>query len=330
MLGNDTLYGGSGSDELHGESGDDILYGGNGADTLYGGNGVDTLDGGNGIDTANYAYATEGVTVELTTVTIFGTLEGYGTAAVGTNGSDTDTLWNIENITGTDYNDTITGNSFANVLDGGLGDDTLDGGAGDDTLIGGSGFDMLLGGEGTDTADYSYAEAGVTVKLNYTHATIGTYGGATVGTDDTDGDFLYGVENIIGTDYNDSIIGNSADNTFYGGKGDDVLKGGNGADTLSGGVGADTLTGGNGSDTFVFDTFDGSIDTITDFSASEFDIIEIDSSALMDYFNLGSLSASDITTVTDANGLSLQVNGTTFAYLEGALSFDASADLTLV
>ncbi|MER2626065.1 MAG: M10 family metallopeptidase C-terminal domain-containing protein, partial [Accumulibacter sp.] len=47
-------------------------------------------------------------------------------------GSGSDTLIGIENLTGSNNNDTLTGNSLANVLTGGLGKDLLIGGAGSD------------------------------------------------------------------------------------------------------------------------------------------------------------------------------------------------------
>ena len=55
-----TLTGGAGNDTLNGDDGDD---------TLNGGPGGDTLDGGDGdMDTATYADATEGVTIDLSSV----------------------------------------------------------------------------------------------------------------------------------------------------------------------------------------------------------------------------------------------------------------------
>ena len=56
----------------------------------------------------------------------------------------------MENLTGSDYNDTLTGDTGINVLSGGAGNDTLAGGDGNDTLIGGSGSDTLTGGNGDD------------------------------------------------------------------------------------------------------------------------------------------------------------------------------------
>ena len=55
-----TLTGGAGSDRLMGDDGDDMLNGGPGGDTLDGGDGD--------MDIATYADATEGVTIDLSSV----------------------------------------------------------------------------------------------------------------------------------------------------------------------------------------------------------------------------------------------------------------------
>ena len=54
------------------------------------------------------------------------------TAAQNTVGAGTDTLTTIENLTGSNFNDTLTGNTPANILNGGVGNDALAGGAGND------------------------------------------------------------------------------------------------------------------------------------------------------------------------------------------------------
>ncbi len=97
------------------------------------------------------------------------------TTAQNTVGAGTDTVTNIENLTGSNLNDTLTGNTAANFLNGGAGNDILAAGAGNDALIGGVGSDALAGGAGndsldggaagSDTASYFDATAGVTVNL---------------------------------------------------------------------------------------------------------------------------------------------------------------------
>ena len=85
------------------------------------------LRGGAGSDTVDYRNATGGITADLEA----GRVTGLGT----------DQLENIENLTGSDYNDTISGNELDNILSGEGGDDILSGGNGDDTLLGGAGND---------------------------------------------------------------------------------------------------------------------------------------------------------------------------------------------
>ena len=57
-----------------------------------------------------------------------------------------DTLVGIENLKGSDHDDTLTGNDAVNIIDGGDGDDRLYGGDGIDTLYGEDGVDRLYGG----------------------------------------------------------------------------------------------------------------------------------------------------------------------------------------
>jgi Ca2+-binding RTX toxin-like protein len=253
--GGDYLEGGAGDDRLYGEGGDDLLKGGAGSDLLDGGDGDDTLvidaddwngdiDGGAGIDT---------VIIDDDRDVTFST-------AVSA----------VENVYGGRGNDVIVGDDEDNVLFGGAGADTLDGGGGDDEIHadaadvaaasdfvnGGSGTDTLIfegsvavnfdvdgrgfeyihgsagddtlrygggvgvlaidGGTGVDTIDYGNAASGVTVDLATGNAT---------------GAALSGIENIIGTAFDDALVGNGENNVLRGGAGDDVLDGGAGRDT---------------------------------------------------------------------------------------------------
>ncbi len=256
--GNDIIIAGVGNDILSGLKGDDVIDGGAGTDTISyasaissvivnlitgsatGGGGSDTLsnieniigssyddtltgntanniiDGGSGIDTINYASTTSAVTVNLIT----------GTA---TGGGGTDTLSNIENIIGSNYDDTLTGNSSNNIIDGGTGNDNID------------------GGTGTDTISYASTTSAVTVNLSTGSAT----GGA-------GNDTLLNIENITGSSYDDTLTGNANDNIIDGGIGNDTIDGGTGTDTISYASTTSavtvnlitgTTTGGSGTDT---------------------------------------------------------------------------------
>ncbi len=214
--GDDYLDGGAGDDVLIGGAGDDTLYGGAGVDVLIGGTGEDYLDGGAGSDTADFSQSHAAVHANL---------EDYEATVDG----EHDHLVNIENLTGSGFDDHLTGDANANVLSGGSGDDYLDGGAGDDVLIGGAGDDTLYGGAGVDTAVFADASQGVDANLAEGQAT-------------GDGaDSLRGVENLTGSAHDDTLTGDYQSN---------VLAGGSGSDTLSGGGGSDTLRGEAGDDTF--------------------------------------------------------------------------------
>ncbi|WP_204114988.1 Ig-like domain-containing protein [Shimia biformata] len=119
--GNDTVYGGAGNDWLEGQNGDDQIFGEEGDDLVHGGAGSDLMDGGAGTDRAYYADMTIAVNVDLST-------------GIATQGTDTDTLVSIENVTGSAGNDTITGDAGDNEFTGWTGDDLMTGGGGADVF----------------------------------------------------------------------------------------------------------------------------------------------------------------------------------------------------
>lgn len=172
--GNDTLYGEEGDDRLLGLSGDDILIGGIGNDTLEGGDGDDILQGGAGDDYLAGNLGTDtldggSMTGEVNTAA-FDSLGGDGDPDAGivlTAGAssgeylvsyeiapsvtETDTLFNIHRVIGSNYEDIMTGGTANDYFIGAYGDDLLSGGDGDDKLIGGLDNDTLVGGNGHDT-----------------------------------------------------------------------------------------------------------------------------------------------------------------------------------
>jgi serralysin len=279
--GADNLYGGDGADTLNGDAGNDFMKGGAGADTLNGGadndtlkggGGADALNGGAGSDTADYSDMTGPVTVNL------------GTGATGGDAAG-DTFNSIENVTGTGGGDTITGDGNANILTGNDGGDVLDGGSGIDTLYGGDGDDTLNGGLfkdnsyggngndffniiGSDFADNVYGGAD-SDTLNLIGWTNGGFSfNVNLATQNYQlvpnlgSDYTYdvqGVENVWGTDFNDTLTGDGNANALKGGGGADTIVGGGGIDILYGGDGSDTITdsnnndvdGGDGDDTII-------------------------------------------------------------------------------
>ncbi|MCK9372548.1 MAG: hypothetical protein M0P91_05075 [Sulfuricurvum sp.] len=89
---------------------------------IYTNNGSNSILGGGGTDTVAYTYANAGVSVNL---------ERF--EAIGA--SKSDTIFNVENVTGSHYNDTLIANNGDNVLKGGNGNDLLYGKGGNDTYI---------------------------------------------------------------------------------------------------------------------------------------------------------------------------------------------------
>lgn len=230
-------------------------------------------------------------------------------------------------------------------LDGGAGNDYLYGEAGDDILIGGEGVDRLDGGSGDDLADFSSGTNAAIVNLSTNNVADDGFGNA---------EAIVNVENLIGSDFDDTLLGNGADNELVagqgadvlrgydgndmliGGDGDDSLYGGNDSDVLIGGQGSDALYGQGGSDTFVLDADSllGGLDRLVDFSTVEEDILDL-SEVLSFDDAMGDLitdfvmlvqNGSDTEVHVDTDGLA---NGSSFAALaiiEGGVS-DTVTDL---
>jgi Ca2+-binding RTX toxin-like protein len=146
------------------------------SNNIYAGAGDNILDGAAGNDNLSYIYATAGVTVNLGITTSQNTL-----------GSGFDTILNIENLIGSNYNDNFTGNTGANILVGGKGNDTLNGGTGNDTYTFNVGdgidsiFDHDMNGSangGTDTIKFGtgITESSVAFYMNGNDLVI-SYGG---------------------------------------------------------------------------------------------------------------------------------------------------------
>ena len=191
VSGIENVTGSAFADVLTGDSQDNEIVGGAGNDTLIGGAGDDTLTGGADTNTVSYADANAGVTVDLSIVG----------AAQDTGGAGMDTLSGIQNVTGSDYDDTLSGDGGANVL---------------------------VGGAGTDTVSYADVAAGMGNEIFVNLGTIVAQDTVGDGTDT-----LSEFENIIGSDNDDTLTGDGGDNVIVGGLGNDILTGGGGIDTVS-------------------------------------------------------------------------------------------------
>jgi Ca2+-binding RTX toxin-like protein len=250
--GGDTAYGYGGDDDFQLDNAPLLIDGGAGIDTITLFTGTRLIDA-NGDGVAEVDNRTAGVIVNLATRQIIN--DGYG---------GTGEIKNIENLGGSEFNDTLTGSNVDNEMDGWLGDDLVAGGAGndtihgdtgddvlkgevgddflygdadDDTLIGGAGADYLDGGDGFDKVSYSGSQA-VTVDLGLVNAQNTGGGGI---------DTLVGIEAVEGTLYADNITGSIGANTLIGGSGNDYLRGLLGGDAIYGDAGDDIIYG-NGDD----------------------------------------------------------------------------------
>ena len=153
-------------------------------------------------------------------------------------------------------NDEVDGDKRSNQVSGGAGNDTVYAAAGDDLIILGEGEDIVYGGSGSDTGSYRTSSTTVTAKLNSGDVIQGK-------------DRFYGVENLLGSDFDDLLGGDTEANTLSGFGGNDNIFGAGGADLLYGGAGNDSLTDTSDSDDLFYggagnDFFrdDGGIDTL--------------------------------------------------------------------
>lgn len=291
--GNDTLNGGGGNDLLAGGAGTDTMSGGAGNDTIVydinggganesisGGTETDTLaivDGGNDGETLAVNFNGTRLTAIEAITTVNTDIEGVSADL----GAGTDTLQylatsnnavvvdlaaglasgftsiaNIENVSGTNANDTFTGNAGNNTFTGNGGIDTVifsEPASAHTFTVNGANL-VVTGPGGTDTLNgIERLQFGTTV------ATVGTNAGATT-TGTANADILIGLggndtlnggdgdDTLLGGDDNDILNGQNDNDTLAGDAGNDTLNGGTGTDTLAGGAGTDTLNGDAGND----------------------------------------------------------------------------------
>jgi Ca2+-binding RTX toxin-like protein len=155
-------------------------------------------------------------------------------------------MGDIENATGSSFDDTLVGNEFSNTLIGNAGNDTIYGFAGNDEIAGGDGNDYLEGGAGNDRFDFDPASrAGADTFLGGAGDDVYVIFGndqvvenSAEGTDEVRAQTNFSIEfvpnveqlSLIGTDpisatgnsLSNRLTGNSAANVLTGGLGDDI------------------------------------------------------------------------------------------------------------
>lgn len=234
--GNDILNGFGGNDNFNDGDGDDQVFAGAGNDFINGGPGNDTYDGGSDFDTVSYRYGfppSAGITVDLRLGSGQIISDGFG---------GTDTLINIEQIQGSDSNDSIIGSNGEDDIIGGDGADNISGLDGNDVIAGGPGPDTIDGGAGFDTLRFEEF-MGVFGPINV------DLGNNTVGNDGAgSSDSVVNVESVDGSRFDDTLIGDALGNRLEGRDGNDSISGNAGDDSLFGGLGNDTISGGAGND----------------------------------------------------------------------------------
>ena len=197
--GDDLLEGGDlpVGDQIEDGSGDDDVRGFAGPDLFLAREGRDLYSGGSDADELSYQYPVVGVDVDL------GRNDPQDTIGAGV-----DTIASVENLTGTEHDDTLAGTAGPNLLIGGLGDDVVEGGGGDDSLSG-------------ETARYAGAPAGVSANLALGTAT----GGA-------GNDTLIDVVDLVGSQFPDTLTGSSLANSIEGRGGSDTVSALGGPDVV--------------------------------------------------------------------------------------------------
>ena len=141
-----------------------------------------------------------------------------------------------DSMTGDDGDDSIIGGNGNDYITGGLGHDDIRGGEGNDTIGAGNGDDTVFGDGGNDIING--AEGANRLLGGEGHDTITSGSGADA--IDTGG----GLNLVNSGAGNDTITGGSRNDTIHAGNGDDLIVGGNGNDYLTGGLGQDTINGG--------------------------------------------------------------------------------------
>ncbi|WP_293778275.1 hypothetical protein, partial [uncultured Oxalicibacterium sp.] len=249
-----TVAAGSGkSGDAEGDTYSNIqnLTGGAGNDIFIASSQVNVFDGGAGSNTVHYGASNNGVTVNLSSG-MQGTLasmQGSGGYAEG------DSYSNIQNVVGSNFDDTFYGGTANNTFTGNGGRDRVSyagdssdliinlatgaglggtaagdtyigirdatGGSGNDTFVASSEVNDFDGGAGNNTVSYAASTGGVRVNLSDT--VLGDMAARSGKDSYAEGDTYTNIQNVIGSTSNDLFIASSVANVFTGNGGSDTV-----------------------------------------------------------------------------------------------------------
>lgn len=297
--GNDILRvervdGSAGSHDLDGGAGDDVFALSRGLVTIEGGDGFDTIDFG-----GLAAAVTVDLTEKEGSIPGFPFVTFDGIEAVtgsrfndSVDGNDAD-----NRIVGGAGNDSVTGGGGDDTIEGGDGNDFLRGRGDDDLIFGGNGNDGLRGDDGNDELhvgtgrDRAFGGNGddllvTTIESRVSNGAPDTLSGGNgidtavfeaaatslggVFADLDTGNVAHldggpafatldGVENLVGSDFDDRLQGDGTANAITGNGGNDTILGGEGNDTLQGGSGFDSIDGQGGNDVILIGESNGTV-----------------------------------------------------------------------
>ncbi|ATE60082.1 hypothetical protein CCZ27_09085 [Thauera sinica] len=134
-------------------------------------------------------------------------------------------------------------------------------------------FTLSSGGPATSATLTNATTLAVVATSAPTGVVTLTYTGT--GLTDAAGEQLRYKTLLIGDNGANTLTGGSADEALYGNGGADTIAGGAGSDLIVGGGGDDTLTGGLGADIFRFISGESGADTVTDFTKSQGDKLDL-------------------------------------------------------
>jgi Ca2+-binding RTX toxin-like protein len=242
----DRLYGGAGNDFFRDPLGENVFRGGGGDDRFDTGAGNETIIGGPGADSANYVVTLRpgsssshcnDVTANLSTGIAFG------------NGFGVDSLKGIENLASGGGQDVLIGDSGNNTFYVGM---ACPGALVQrDSVAGGAGWDRIS----FDSNEWDYGSSFGPVAVDLSAGTAEQHNSSPL-IETAVSVALDSVENVTGTEYEDTMLGDDRPNRFSAGpstysNGGDVMRGRGGDDRLTGSVGPDEIFGDEGADELV-------------------------------------------------------------------------------